>query len=557
MRAARGRRWRWRRRRGRWPQRKRREAGGTLPPPVLAAGRRRWTPGKLKHFGRAGSGAPGDRPGQRCAEKIPAEVARLSPQAAPAPIWAKGNSLDLECQATLSGPSSHPLPSPPPATTRAPDRGVAAAGPEVAEIKWEGVWGAPTTAPAPLNKGEKPSPSRGDLRSKEKAKFNTYHCCSKSQSLKKSNRSIAAGRRRRAGVRPCSRRVGAALGAARSLLSAARLSGPPARLKVPRPHRRRRRAPGVPGPALRGGGGGGTGRASAQPPARVRSLRGCPRAQRPDAAAAGAGGSGRRGRPPGGLRAGGGGGGGRGGSGSGAARRGSRGGSGSGGGGGGGCTGGGGGGSGRGSITHLHTHRGRSLGSPKPRHGACTLSAPDLAGARRARLRRPGPPSVKISWWEQPQSRGLGPEPEEQLQGCGRGTRDPGSEKGTPPPNPRPLPPRELLLEPEKSALTAAGIGVDPPLPRDSPLAPEHWSKLWRARASPGPAAQSTRGREGEGGHLHRPRGAACPHPGRPGMPQCRARLRGAGRGAHLVGPRAPGPGFRRLRGEALATTPV
>lgn len=58
---------------------------------------------------------------------------------------------------TLIPPPARTSPLP----TRAPHRGVVAAGPEVAEIKWEGVWGAPTTAPAPLNKGEKPSPSRG------------------------------------------------------------------------------------------------------------------------------------------------------------------------------------------------------------------------------------------------------------------------------------------------------------------------------------------------------------------------------------------------------------
>lgn len=73
------------------------------------------------------------------------------------------------------------------------------------------------------------------------------------------------------------------------------------------------------------------------------------------------------------------------------ARRGSRGGS-----GGGGCTGGG----GQGSITHLHTHRGRSLGSLKPRRGADTLSFLDLAGASPALLcswTPPPPHSVKIS----------------------------------------------------------------------------------------------------------------------------------------------------------------
>lgn len=85
-------------------------------------------------------------------------------------------------------PRTSPMPT--------PDQGVT-------EAKTRDVWGAsrwvsgaaPTTALAPLNKGEKPRPDRGSRSSKEKAIFNTYHCCSKSQSLKKSNRSIAAGRR--------------------------------------------------------------------------------------------------------------------------------------------------------------------------------------------------------------------------------------------------------------------------------------------------------------------------------------------------------------------------
>lgn len=160
-------------------------------------------------------------------------------------------------------PSSAPNP------TRAPDRGVAAAGARGGREQVGGRPGRPHQAPAPLNKGGKPSPSAGTRAAKEKAKSNTYHCCSRSQSLKKSNRSITAGRRRwrrRAGVRRCSRRVCAALGAARALLSAVRISGPPARLKVPGPHGRRGRAPEVPGPELRGGGGGGgsgSGRASA------------------------------------------------------------------------------------------------------------------------------------------------------------------------------------------------------------------------------------------------------------------------------------------------------
>lgn len=48
--------------------------------------------------------------------------------------------------------------------------------------------------------------------------------------------------------------------------------------------------------------------------------------------------------------------------------------------------------------------------------------------------------------------------------------------------------------------------------------------------------------------------GAACLHPGQPGMPQCR-RDRTAGRGSHLVGPQALGPGFCRLQGSARMTT--
>lgn len=166
----------------------------------------------------------------------------------------------------------------------------------MAESKWECVRGAPTAALAPFNKGEKPGPSPRTCVAKDKAKTSTYHCCSKSQSLKKSNRSIAAGRRRRTGVRPCSRRPGS--------------PALPDRLKVPGPHRPRRRAPKMLGPALWSCGGDGTGRASAWKLARVRLVRGCPCTQRPVAEAAAAADSGRRSRPPGGLRAGGGGGGG-------------------------------------------------------------------------------------------------------------------------------------------------------------------------------------------------------------------------------------------------------
>lgn len=254
----------------------------------------------------------------------------------------------------------------------------------------------PTTAQAPLNKGEKPRPDRGSDSSKEKANFNTYHCCSKSQSLKKSNRSIAAGRRRLAAVCPCSLRVGAALScAAVWLRSAARLSGPPARLKVLGPHWRQRGGPGY--LVLRSGA---VAAAAAEAMAPGRQEPDRPLWSTRSAAARVPRASGLRWRPLG--------------AGAGwaarlagcgrvataeagasealaVARRGSRGGS----GGGGGCTGGGG---GRDSITHLHTHRGRSLDSSKPRHGADTLSSLDLAGLAPPAC-APGcpPPPVKIS----------------------------------------------------------------------------------------------------------------------------------------------------------------
>lgn len=89
-------------------------------------------------------------------------------------------------------------------------------GAEVPESNWRCVPGSPTTAPAPLNKGEKPSPSLGTCAGKVKTKVKTYQCCSNSQSLKKSNRSIAARRYRRAGVGHCLRQVGAALSSADS-----------------------------------------------------------------------------------------------------------------------------------------------------------------------------------------------------------------------------------------------------------------------------------------------------------------------------------------------------
>ncbi|MEJ1280105.1 hypothetical protein NN561_011045 [Cricetulus griseus] len=147
----------------------------------------------------------------------------------------------------------------------------------VTEAKARGVWeqlgGCPGRPPQQLwfllTKAKSPDQTGGSRSSKEKANFNTYHCCSKSQSLKKSNRSIAAGwRRRLAAVCPCSLRVAALSCSALSMWSAARLPGPPARLKVLGPHQRQQRVPGVPGLALQSSSSGGcegdgTGQASA------------------------------------------------------------------------------------------------------------------------------------------------------------------------------------------------------------------------------------------------------------------------------------------------------
>lgn len=120
-----------------------------------------------------------------------------------------------------------------------------------------------------------------------------------------------------------------------------------------------------------------------------------------------------------------------------AARRSSRGGGSS---GGGGCTGGG----GRGSITHLHTHRGRSLDSPKPRHGAGTLSSPDLAGARPALPRHPDPPLSKSAGGSSRRAGDLGLEtgPRGSCRDAGGGLSGSGCRiwEGDPSLNPRPLP---------------------------------------------------------------------------------------------------------------------
>lgn len=72
------------------------EAGGGwwhLSPCLFPmAARKRWAPGKLRHFRWAASCALGGRPGQPFQEKTPAQVLRLSPRAVPDPIWAKCNS---------------------------------------------------------------------------------------------------------------------------------------------------------------------------------------------------------------------------------------------------------------------------------------------------------------------------------------------------------------------------------------------------------------------------------------------------------------------------------
>lgn len=120
------------------------------------------------HFGRAASGALGRPPGQPFGEKIPAEVARLSPRAAPDPIWARRNSLDLECQTTPSGPASLPRSAPPP--TRAPDRGVAAAGARGGQEQVGRRPGRPTKPRLLLTKAKSPAPAQGPAQPRRRQK---------------------------------------------------------------------------------------------------------------------------------------------------------------------------------------------------------------------------------------------------------------------------------------------------------------------------------------------------------------------------------------------------
>lgn len=148
----------------------------------------------------------------------------------------------------------------------------------VTEAKARGVWkqvgGCPGRPPQQLwlflTKAKSPDQTRGSRSSKEKANYNTYHCCSKSQSLKKSNRSIAAGRAAAAGGRLSL--LAACLRRSKLRGSLAVVCGtalwPSRPLKVLGPHQRQWRAPGIPGLALRSSGGDrgegdGTGQASA------------------------------------------------------------------------------------------------------------------------------------------------------------------------------------------------------------------------------------------------------------------------------------------------------
>lgn len=136
--------------------------------PLPSAGRRRWAPGKLGYFGQAAFGALGGRPASRSGRKS----RRRSRGSAPgqhrirfgpnATLWtwsAKRRFRDLHLS-----PGPH-LPPPGP-----PDRGVAKAGARGGQEQVGGRPGRPHQPPAPLNKGEKPSPGPGTCAAKEKGK---------------------------------------------------------------------------------------------------------------------------------------------------------------------------------------------------------------------------------------------------------------------------------------------------------------------------------------------------------------------------------------------------
>lgn len=94
---------------------------------------------------------------------------------------------------------------------------------------------------------------------------------------------------------------------------------------------------------------------------------------------------------------------------------------------------------------HTHTHRGRSLDSPKPRLEAGMLSSQDLVGVRSAPLAWPGIPFVKTSWWERPQSEPIGRAVAGMWEEAGM-VRTQASGRGPPSLNPRPLPPLQVSI---------------------------------------------------------------------------------------------------------------
>lgn len=115
-------------------------------------------------------------------------------------------------------------------------------------------------------------------------------------------------------------------------------------------------------------------------------------------------------------------------------------------------------------------------------------------------------------------------------------------------------------MRPKKSAQSDAGLGVHPPLrgaqslPPDAPWGPRPLGANFGGPEHPSaPQRRALEARKKKAVTFTFP-GAACLHPGRPGMPQCR-RGRTAGRGAHLVGRQALGPSFCRLQGSARMTT--
>lgn len=99
------------------------------------------------------------------------------------------------------------------------------------------------------------------------------------------------------------------------------------------------------------------------------------------------------------------------------------------------------------AASHTYTLTGGGAWTARSRDMEPALSSPDLAGARPSRPRRPGPPSVKISWWERLQTWGLAPRGPGRSGSCteagggpaGPGGRLPeGEPLSEPPPTPTP-----------------------------------------------------------------------------------------------------------------------